>query len=419
MLRNSNHGLQGVCFYLTFAFQDPGLDIIGLILRNPHFTFTVQSDISRKDIMSRNKGAYQPSQGASALEVRDGTQPQPGSGQIVIRNHAVAINPVDMWIQSRGNIMYTWLKYPFVIGYDMAGEVAQVGKDVKHFKVGDRVLALSRAADQEINDSAHGAFQEYAVAYKDLTTPIPESLEYEQAATLPLGVATALTALFDDSQLGLQPPKEPRQKATGETVIIWGGSTSVGCNAIQLAVAAGYEVFSTASPRNHEMLRKLGATKVWDYNSNTVDEHMVSALKGKKLVGAISIGAGAADKCISIVDKCQGRKFVSMVTFPVPQGDIQSFVLLRTVVPFLLAMISFKVRSIVKGFKYNFVAIGSSIKNGVAQQIFTDYLPKALEAGTFVPSPEPEVVGHGLENVQVAFELLRKGVSAKKLVVTL
>ncbi|KAJ5569633.1 uncharacterized protein N7459_009063 [Penicillium hispanicum] len=369
--------------------------------------------------MATNHGAFQPYQKAPALEIRDAPYPHPSKGQIVIRNHAVAINPIDTLIQSRGNIMYTYLNYPFVLGYDMAGDVIEIGEGVTRFKVGDRVLGFSRGAEKRINDAAHGAFQHYAVVYEDLAAQIPPHVDFEHAATLPLTVATASAALFDGSQLGMQLPTEPKRPRIGKTVLIWGGSTSVGCNAVQLAVAAGYEVFTTASPRNHEYLRKLGAVQVWDYKSKTVVDDITAALNTKTFAGAVSIGPGAAEKCIQIVERCDGNKFVSMVTFPVPEKEPRNFVILRTVAMYASSLISYKIRGAMKGFKSNLVLIAPTLENGIAKHIFTEFLPRALEAGTFIPAPEPEVVGHGLQHVQKAFERLREGVSAKKLVVTL
>lgn len=369
-------------------------------------------------ITEPNISALQPFQNAKTLEVRETPFPNASTHQIIIRNRAVAINPIDTLIQSRGNIMYTHLKYPFVLGYDMAGEVAAVGKGITRFKVGDRVLGFSRAADKEINDAAQGAFQRYGVVTEDLTCSIPDDVDFTHAATLPLGVATAAAALFDKAQLGLQLPQEPRLSKTNKTVVIWGGSTSVGCNAIQLAVAAGYEVFTTASPRNHEYLRTLGAAQVWDYNASSVIDDITGALSGKRFAGVVSIGFGAAEKCMQIVERCDGNKFIAMVTFPVPQKQPLNFVFLRTAGYFVSSLIYYKIRGARKGFKSSLVAIGPTLENGVARYVFTEFLPKALEARSFLLAPEPEVVGHGLEMVQEAFELLRKGVSAKKLVVT-
>ena len=153
--------------------------------------------------MEPNISASQPFQNAKVLKVKGIPFPKASSGQIIIRNRAVAINSIDTLIHSRGNIMYTHLRYPFFLGFDIAGEVAAVGKEVTRFKVGDRVLSSSRAADEEISNPAQGAFQLYAVVSEDLTCGIPYHVDFVHATTLPLGVAAA-AALFDKAQLGLQ-----------------------------------------------------------------------------------------------------------------------------------------------------------------------------------------------------------------------
>jgi NADPH:quinone reductase-like Zn-dependent oxidoreductase len=365
-----------------------------------------------------NKAAYQPAQKANALEVRTAPYTPPGAGQIVVKNAAVAINPIDWLIQSRGDIMFTHLKYPFVLGSDLSGEVVELGKDVTRFQVGDRVLAFARATDQKVNDAAQGAFQNYTIIRADLASLIPSTIPYETVAVLPLGISTASAGLFEKSTLNLELPTEPARLFNGQTVIIWGGSTSVGCNAIQLAVAAGYEVFSTASPKNHAYLKKLGASQVFDYRSATVAEDMISALKGKSTAGALSIGSGAAEKCMQILDKSTGsNKFVAMATFPVPEKEPQSFVLLRTAIFFVTWLIAYKLKGLIKGIKSTLIRI--DVNSGVSKHIFVDFLPKALQNGSYVAAPEPEVTGRGLESIQEAFNLKKKGVSAKKIVVSL
>ena len=75
-------------------------------------------------------------------------------------------------------------------------------------------------------------------------------------------------------------------------VIVWGGSTSVGCNAIQLATAAGYDVVTTCSPKNFDYAKSLGAVLAFDYASPTVVADITAALQGKTAAGAMAIGAG-------------------------------------------------------------------------------------------------------------------------------
>jgi NADPH:quinone reductase-like Zn-dependent oxidoreductase len=160
-----------------------------------------------------------------------------------------------------------------------------VGKHVKRFQVRDRVLGYCLGKDEKVNSSAESAFQNYTVLHSDLTSHIPSSVPYENAAVIPLGLSTAAAGLFQDDQLGLQYPSVP-PKPTGKTLLVGGGSTSVGCNAIQLGVAAGYEAFATSSPKNFDYLKALGARKVFDYNSKSVVQDIIAAFNGKEGSGS-------------------------------------------------------------------------------------------------------------------------------------
>lgn len=314
--------------------------------------------------------------------------------------------------------MYTWLKYPCILGCDVAGEVVEVGKNVTRFQAGDRVIGFARGTDEDINNPSQGAFQNYPVLQPDLTAHIPDTLAYEDAVVIPLGAGTAAAGLFQKDQLGLQLPTL-KYTTTGKTLIIWGGSTSVGSNAIQLGVAAGYEVFTTCSPRNFDYVKKLGASKVFDYNSKTVIPDMIQGFKDKTSAGALSIGDGAAEACMAILDKVQGNKFVSMATYPLLQQEPVNLVFLRTAYHFISWIISFKIKGLVKGIKSNFIFGSSIAHNEVGKALFADFLPEALEVGSFVATPEATVFGKGLESIQAACEYHQKGVSAKKVVVSL
>jgi len=317
-----------------------------------------------------------------------------------------------------GDLMFGWLKYPFILGFDVAGEVVEVGKGVSRFQVGDRVLGYAVGSDEKINRSAEGGFQDYVVLRCDLASHIPSSMSYESASVIPLGLSTAACGLFQKDQLALQQPTVP-VKPTGKTLLIWGGSTSVGCNAIQLAVAAGYDVITTASPKNFEYLKKLGAGKVFDYKSKTVVKDIINELKGKTCAGAFSIGAGAAEACMEILDKSHGNKFVALATYPSPPENAKHFVLLQTAFGFISWVVSYKLRGLLKGVGSAFIFGSTLAHNGVGKDIFVDFLPGALERGTFVAAPDPRVVGKGLESLQVAFEIQMKGVSATKIVVSI
>lgn len=112
--------------------------------------------------------------------------------------------------------------------------------------------------------------------HANMESHIPETLSYEEACVLPLGLSTAACALFQKNSLTLDCPDASAsrtgesKKPTDKALVIWSGSTSVGCNAIQLATAAGYDVVTTASPKNFEFVTSLGATQIFDYSGGVV-----------------------------------------------------------------------------------------------------------------------------------------------------
>lgn len=218
------------------------------------------------------------------LEVKPAPYTPPREGEIVIKNGAVAINPVDWILQDQGtSLTFTWLKYPFVLGEDVAGEVVETGSNVTRFKIGDRVVGHAVGHDEKHNKAAEGAFQTYTVLQAHMVSPIPRNLSYESASVFPLGVSTAACGLFQEDQLALQLPSI-LSKPTGKTLLVWGGSTSVGSSAIQLAVAADYGVFTTASPKNFDYVKRLSADQVFNYNSKIIVTDLFAHLRGEQLL---------------------------------------------------------------------------------------------------------------------------------------
>ena len=356
----------------------------------------------------------------SPLQVGPAPYTSPKADEIVIENHAVAINPIDWIKQVAGDFLFNWIKYPFILGSDSAGAVVEVGSAVTRFKVGDRVLGHAVGTDPKRNSAAEGSVQTYSVLLERMASPIPEDLSYESASVLPLGLSTAACGLFEKDQLALDYPSAS-SKPNGKTLLVWGGSTSVGSNAIQLAVAAGYEVFTTASPRNFDYCKKLGASRVLDYNDARVVPDLIEALSGKTLAGALAIGAGSPEACVAVVRACQGAKFVSMATFPVsfdqPLG--QNVPMLATVSRFLWFSVSFWLKTRLRGLRSKFIFGSSLVHSDVGRVVYADFLPRALAEGRFIAAPEPQVAGAGLGAIQAALDLQRKGVSARKIVVSL
>lgn len=342
--------------------------------------------------MSSNTAAWQTEAKAKPLVLKAAEYPKVDGSQLIIKNAAIAINPIDHKLQ---DIAMIPLKYPTILGTDVAGEVVETGPSVTQFKKGDRVLACS--VGWVIGDAAQGAFQNYTVVAENMTAPIPDNITFEQASVIPLTYTTAAAGLYQKSHLGLpHPTLDP--KPTGQTLLIWGGATGVGACAIQMARSSGYEVFATASPHNFDFVKNLGAAQVFDYKDANVVNDIIKAFDGKTCAGAyVAIqGGDALEKGIEIVGNVSGEsKAVACV----------------------LASIKDEVRG--NNVRVNGIFATTIGQNEVGKAVFNDYLGKALASGKFVPAPPAEVVGKGLESIQDAMGILSKGVSAKKIVVSL
>ncbi len=353
------------------------------------------------------------------LEVGPAPYPTTGPRQIIVRNRAVAINPVDWIVQVSRSPVYSWIKAGAVLGYDLAGEVVEVGSEVTRFSVGDRVLGFALGAEKDHNSPAEGAFQLYSVVSDHVASPIPASMSFEQAAVLPLGLSTAACGLFQTRNLGLRHPSANPEPA-GETLLVWGGSTSVGTNAIQLAVAAGYEVITTCSPRNDGLVKSLGASRSFDYHSPKIVAELVAALADRQVVGAINLGNGSALACLQVLSRCsQGRRFLAQGAAPVPMAGLATGRFPLFLAGFAQAGARVQVSAMAKRIPNRFILGASLAKDEVGPAIYGTFLPAALAEGRYQAAPEPRVVGHGLKSIQAALDAQRAGVSAQKLVVTL
>ena len=169
--------------------------------------------------------------GPEVLEVVEVDDPRPDAGQIRVRVHAAGINPID-WKMRRGGPMAGEL--PQRTGREAAGVVDELGEGVDDVAVGDRVFGFAAGGAAELV-----LMSDYA--------PIPPSLDFAHAAALPVAIETAVRGL---DLLGV---------GDGTTVLIDGAAGGVGSAAVQFAVARGARVIATASERNHDYLRSLGA----------------------------------------------------------------------------------------------------------------------------------------------------------------
>lgn len=373
-------------------------------------------------MLTTNQAAWLTSKSARPLKVDFAPYTTPSGNEIVIKNGAVAVNPVDWTKQLMGDMLFGWIKYPFVLGNDCAGEVVQIGDNVSRFKIGDRVLAHALSMDPAVNKSSEGAFQKYTVIRDNMAALIPEWMSYEEACVVPLGLSTAASALFQKDFLALDLPgtSAAASDSTPEVILVWGGSTSVGSNAIQLAAAAGYEVITTCSSKNFEYVTGLGASEAFDYNSKVAIPQIIETIGNKKVAGAIAIGNNSTESCIDVLASTKGSKFVAQASLPFPKNiPTTTFQFVRAMGAILWSNIAIFIKSKLRGVTTKFIFGSSLAHNEVGALIYSRFLPGALANGDFIAAPKPLVVGKGLDKVQQALDRHMQGVSAEKIVVLL
>src|SRR3954452_6165681 len=179
--------------------------------------------------------------GKDGLRAADVSEPEVGDGDVLVKVSAAGINPLDMMV--RDGEFKRLLKYqtPFVLGHDVGGVVTRVGPAVRDFHAGDEVYARPR-------DLRIGTFAEYIAIEQPAAPPKPASLTLHEPAAFPLLSLAAWQILVDRA----------RVKA-GQKVLVHAGSGGLGSTVIQLAKHLGATVATTASGKNAELVRSLGA----------------------------------------------------------------------------------------------------------------------------------------------------------------
>jgi NADPH:quinone reductase-like Zn-dependent oxidoreductase len=180
------------------------------------------------------------------VQVEDIPQPTPGKDEVLVRVHAASLNPVDsFWI---AGYLQAMQQLPLTPGTDFAGEVVSAGADVTHVKPGDAVYGMIPVRG--------GAFAEYAVPKGHEVALKPRSLNYEQAAAVPLTALAAWQTLINFAQV-----------QSGERVLILGAGGSVGSFGVQLAKDKGATVIACDLPGKGAFLQELGADEIIDRKS--------------------------------------------------------------------------------------------------------------------------------------------------------
>jgi NADPH:quinone reductase-like Zn-dependent oxidoreductase len=188
------------------------------------------------------------------IKVADIDPPELKDDSVLITVHAASLNPIDYILQSGVMKEMIPLKFPHIMGFDVSGEITEVGRTVTDFKVGDAVFARANQQDA-------GAIAQTARLKATEMALKPENISHQEAASVPLAGLTAWQALISKANL-----------KSGDKVLIHAGSGGVGTLAIQIAKHFGAHVATTCSARNADLVRNLGANVVIDYKTEAFDE---------------------------------------------------------------------------------------------------------------------------------------------------
>jgi NADPH:quinone reductase len=198
--------------------------------------------------------------GPEVLRLEEVPTPQPGAGQLLVRMHAIGVNPVETYIRAGTYARLPAL--PYTPGNDGAGVVEQIGPDVSKFKAGDRVYNAG---------SISGTYAEFALCKTEQVHRLPENVSFAQGAAMGTPYATAYRGLFQRADA-----------KPGETVLVHGASGGVGTAAVQLARSRGMRVFGTAgSDEGRKLAREQGAHEVFDHRAPDHFEQIMNATGGR------------------------------------------------------------------------------------------------------------------------------------------
>jgi NADPH:quinone reductase-like Zn-dependent oxidoreductase len=335
--------------------------------------------------------AILPSQGAS-LGVTHRPTPTPGPDEIFIDVKAIALNPVDYFQRDIGFMIAA---YPAIIGSDVAGTIISVGSSVtgSDFKPGTRVLAFATSFYAK-GSPDYGGFQKRLIVPAANATPLPESLTFNEGAMLPMAVETAWAGWYT---IGVA--RDTKYTAADKKgLLLWGGTSSVGSAALQIAKLMGFIVYVTASEKHHEYLKTLGAHKTFDYKDEDVVAQIVKAAKEDGVTIQTSYVAvpGATHQSLEVLEQLRGEGITKVAHAARIPEDFQK----------------------VDWADVKFVSPpqDDEVRTEHFQFTFNVWLKEKLAKGEFVPSPKIQVVPGGLEALNDALDILKKGVSGVKIV---
>ena len=267
-----------------------------------------------KAILSEQYGGPEVLQIAEDLSV-----PRVGPNGVLVRLYATSVNPVD-WKFRQGLLdAVRPVVFPVIWGCDLCGVVAEVGASVTLFKPGDEVYGFK---DGYVAKTYRGTYAEYVVAPEKSLAKKPSNLSHVEAACVPLAALTAWQALLGQGKL-----------KPGQRVLIHAGAGGVGVMAIQIAKAFGAFVAATASTRNQDLLRELGADLAIDYTRERIDAirpkfDLVLDGVGKSVwassMRALKFGGRLVTLAVPIPERAAGKlRFFSIAIAGVAGGTVR------------------------------------------------------------------------------------------------
>lgn len=323
------------------------------------------------------------------LEVQEVDTYTPGPNELLIRNEVIAFNPRE-WKSAKLAIFP--LQYPAILGSTLGGIVEAVGSNITKFKAGDRVAAL-RNFESEGNQ--YGIYQRYVVVQEIMTSKVPAKIDLAIPASVVLNL-TAVAGMFT-GRLGLEKPVFDASAAAKDVkVLVYGGSSSFGALSVQYLAQAGYQVYTTSSPKHHDFVSTLGAAKVIDHTlkSNTLVDELVASGPFDFVVDSIAFANTIA--AMAKVVKAQGGGELYTLQPPFGPEDIPTGVT-RVFEPWSASLFEEK-------------------NDGLLEWTIGTYLPQGLSGGSIKPLPIEKIQG-GLKGVNEALDRMQKGVSGVRLVV--
>jgi NADPH:quinone reductase len=226
--------------------------------------------------------------GIDSVRLGELPDPVPAAGQALVRVRGAGVGPWDVGFLGGG---FPGIALPFVPGQEVAGVVEAAG-DGAGVQPGERVYASLFPAG--------GGFAELALASADRLAPMPDQASFEEAAGLVIGGGTAHEGLVDRGRL-----------RAGETVLITAAAGGVGSAAVQIAAAVGARPLGVASPPNHDYLRSLGASAVFDYHAADWVQQVRAAVPGG--VDLLLDGAGGQTRDQAIGAVRDGGRVISII----------------------------------------------------------------------------------------------------------